>query len=99
MYLFIIIVLYFIGSRYILYYKFICYMFFFFKYILNYLIIFINTYKISTMMNLQEEGKVDVLANEAGDRITPAVVSITDEETVIHFFFYSNKNNIVNNYF
>lgn len=30
----------------------------------------------------QEEGKVDVLANEAGDRITPAVVSITDEETV-----------------
>jgi len=31
---------------------------------------------------LQEEGKVDVLANEAGDRITPAIVSITDEETV-----------------
>lgn len=31
---------------------------------------------------LQEEGKIDVLANEAGDRITPAVVSITDEETV-----------------
>lgn len=30
----------------------------------------------------QEEGKVDVLANEAGDRITPAIVSITDEETV-----------------
>ncbi|KAL4091946.1 hypothetical protein QTP88_026545 [Uroleucon formosanum] len=31
----------------------------------------------------KEEGKVDVLANEAGDRITPAVVSITDEETVV----------------
>lgn len=35
---------------------------------------------------LQEEGKVDVLANEAGDRITPAVVSITDEETVSLIF-------------
>ncbi|XP_050440434.1 heat shock 70 kDa protein 14-like [Adelges cooleyi] len=31
----------------------------------------------------KEEGKVDVLANEAGDRITPAVVSITDKETVV----------------
>ncbi|XP_025425728.1 heat shock 70 kDa protein 14-like [Sipha flava] len=31
----------------------------------------------------KEEGKVDVLANEAGDRITPAIVSITDEETVV----------------
>lgn len=43
---------------------------------------------------LQEEGKVDVLANEAGDRITPAVVSITDEETVC-FFLLDNNINIV----
>lgn len=40
----------------------------------------------------QEEGKVDVLANEAGDRITPAVVSITDEETVRHILLNIDNN-------
>jgi len=34
---------------------------------------------------------VDVLANEAGDRITPAIVSITDEETVSLIFFTKFK--------
>jgi len=40
---------------------------------------------------LQEEGKIDVLANEAGDRITPSIVSITDEETVSFFCLVINR--------
>lgn len=48
---------------------------------------------------LQEEGKVDVLANEAGDRITPAIVSITDEETVCWACYLNvNKSNLTQLY-
>jgi len=48
-------------------------------------------FKNISIITLQEEGKVDVLANEAGDRITPAIVSITDEETVSLIFFVKFK--------
>lgn len=49
---------------------------------MNYTVLLVLSIQNISVIILQEEGKVDVLANEAGDRITPAIVSITDEETV-----------------
>jgi len=52
----------------------------------NYIVLRVLGIQNISIITLQEEGKVDVLANEAGDRITPAIVSITDEETVSLIF-------------
>lgn len=34
-----------------------------------------------------QDGRAEVVANDAGDRITPAVVAYRDDEQVFFFFF------------
>lgn len=39
-------------------------------------------------MCVVQDGRADVVANDAGDRVTPAVVAYRDNEQVQHMFIF-----------